>query len=149
MLKAICALALSKVLPAAFLKTSRDEVSPGTYEVDFLVRVFGSLKIGEDYEQSITSKVKPLDLWLATLDLLAPHITAALLRRISERAVSGNAGETIRQDATLKAGTEEALALVRSMTVSACKGKITTKLHCEAVEATVYDPADTAVHIVP
>jgi len=136
-------LALAKAVSTAALKAARDGVEPGAYDVDLLVRVRGGIKVGEDYEQSLTQKVKPVDLWLATLDLLAEHVTESLIRRIAERAASGDAGRSIRREENLKAATESALALVREVTRSTCKGKVTTALTAETVEADVEAPRVT------
>lgn len=143
-------LAIAKAIGAKDLKAARAGVEPGVHDVDALVRIRGGVKVGEDYTQSITSKVKPLDLWLATLDLLAPQVTEALVERIVERALADD-DESLRRFKDLKEATGGALATVRAVTETACKGKVTTTLTAEPVEAAVAEPspAETPVIILP
>lgn len=129
-------LAVAKAISEKEAKAARAEVAPGTYLVDLLVRITGGLKVGEDYEQSITSKVKPLDLWLATLDLLAPQVTDALVERIVERALD-DSDESLRRLKSLKERTEKALETVRDITRRTCSGKVTTTLKVAEVVAEV------------
>ena len=55
MLSEIQKLAISKI------KTDREAVQPGTYPVDFTVRVNGTVTVGEDYERSATGNIPWLE----------------------------------------------------------------------------------------
>lgn len=55
MLSEIQKLAISKI------KTDREAVQPGTYPVDFTVRVNGTVTVGEDYERAATGNIPWLE----------------------------------------------------------------------------------------
>ena len=140
--------AVSKAIEAKALKAARAGLEPGTYAVDALVHVKGGVKVGEDYDQALTNKVKPVDLWLATLDLLAPQVTESLVARIIERALDGS-DESLRRFADLKERTGHALDAVRNVTRSTCKGKVTVTLTAETVEPEVTVTVPESILIIP
>lgn len=56
-LSTIQTLALSKSVKEAAEKAARAETNAGTHEVDFTVRIKGTLKVGEDYEKKSSCSI--------------------------------------------------------------------------------------------
>jgi len=57
MLTDIQKVVLAKVMDSGEVRTARKGVSAGQYDVDFTVRVNGSVKVREDYERAATTSV--------------------------------------------------------------------------------------------
>ena len=119
-------LAASKAIDAAAAKAARTEVTVGEHFVDFLVRVTGSLKVGEDYEQRLVAKVDFAALFAVAMSKLNGVTIDALVRE----ALEADPGE-IKE---IKARASEALETIKAPTMSFCKGKVTTELGFEIIE---------------
>jgi len=52
---------LAKVVGEKEAKAARSQVLPGSYPVDFTVRVHGSMKVGEDYDRPATTSIPWLE----------------------------------------------------------------------------------------
>ena len=119
-------LAASKAIGAAAAKAARTEVAVGEYFVDFLVRVTGSFKVGDDYEQRLVAKADPFALLAVALSKLNGVTVDALVREALEADP-----EEIK---AVKASASEAIQALKAPTMSVCLGKVTTKLDFEFVE---------------
>ena len=112
--------ALAKAVKAAAAKAAGEGVSAGEYPVDFTVRVSGSIKKGEDYDQEIVAKADP---WL---------LLAAALSHLNGVTVDSIVREALTADPALvdglKAKAADAVQAVKGPTKTRCNGKITTKL---------------------
>lgn len=53
-------IALAKAIPKKHTDACREELTEGTYSVDFTVRVTGSLDVGQDYERTPTVSLSPI-----------------------------------------------------------------------------------------
>lgn len=119
--------ALAKVVKDAVAKAAGADVTAGEYPVDFVVRVSGSIKKGEDYDSEIVAKADPWLLLAAALSKLNGVTVDALVREAltaDEALVEG-----------LKAKAADAIAAVKGPTKTRCAGKITTKLTVQPVAA--------------
>ena len=117
-LGAVERVALAKVVKDA--KEAGAEIVAGDYPVDFVVRVSGSLKKGEDYDQEIVEKAEP---WLL-LAVALSHLNGVTVDSIVKEALTADAALVDG----LKAKAAEAIAAVKGPTKTRCGGKITTKL---------------------
>lgn len=112
--------ALAKAVKDAVAKEAGSGVTAGEYPVDFVVRVSGSIKKGDDYEQEIVAKADP---WL---------LLAAALSKLNGVTVDCLVREAVTADEALieglKAKAAAAIQVVKGTTKTTCAGKITTKL---------------------
>lgn len=112
--------ALGKAVKDAVLKEAGAGVAVGEYPVDFVVRVTGSIKKGEDYDSQIVAKADP---WL---------LLAAALSKLNGVTVDALVREALTADEALieglKAKAADAIQAVKGPTNTRCAGKITTKL---------------------
>lgn len=116
-------LSLKKV---KFPKVPRDEVEPGEYEVDFLVRVQGSIRVGEDYEARQPQKANPWKLLRVALSKL----NSATVDTIVQEALSGKYDD---DDSWVKDQAKEAIARLTEDTVVKKRGPVTGSVHVEGV----------------
>ncbi len=106
-------LALSKLSAGS----SRADVTPGDYSGSVTVTVDYNLRVGEDYTQQIVGKAQPWDLLAVALS----KINGVTVESIVREALTG-------VDTTeIKAQAKAAMASVKGVTETACKGKVTGK----------------------
>ena len=122
-------LAVAKVIKDAALKAARSDMQPGVYDVDFTVKIDGTITVGHDYQAEVPNKAKPWNLVVALM---------AEIERL--QAATGKVGidldkilaaaETMDPTLVEKAeeAANEAAAKLKAATLSPCKGKVTTKL---------------------
>ena len=122
----ILPLAAAKAVDTKSAKLAREAVDAGTHAVDFLLRIRGTFKVGEDYEQRLVAKVDFAALFAVALSKLNGVTVDALVRE----ALEADPGE-IKQ---IKAKAAEALESIKAPTMSACRGKVTTDLEFEVIE---------------
>jgi len=118
-------LAVTKAIASKVEKSAREELAPGKYEIDALVRVFGSLTVGEDYEQNKTASMPQIKMLLAAIMLNGISVKAFV-----KRYLDGEFQVTDEKEAELKEVWQE-LADHFNATF---KGKVTNKLTVEKVE---------------
>jgi len=116
-LSAIEALAVDKVSS----KYDRDAVLPGEYPVDVTVRVVGTVKVGEDYDQRIVAKADP---WLL-LHVALSHLNGVTMDSIVREALTVERSELAK---SVKEHADELVQVLKAETVQTCKGKVTQKL---------------------
>jgi len=128
-------LAITKAVAAKTLKTARDGIEPGEYNLSFDAHFDGTVTVGADYEQKIVNKAKP---WA---------IIAVLLEEANKaRSAAGQTGLDLSKliamadalDPSLeKAAKEEAetqAAGLKAATLTPCKGKVTAKVTASPLE---------------
>lgn len=138
MLTALQTLSLSKAVDEKVAKAARASVVAGAFEVDFTVRVVGTVRVGEDTTVAATTSIP----WSKVAALLLQRAgctrdgSVALLRSVLTEALAG-------EDDLDKALTEEAKAMVADLVGDlprqARKGAVTMKVAVLPVE--VEEPA--------
>lgn len=98
----------------------------GTHMVEETVtlRISGEVKVGEDYKQKLVAKADP---WL----LLS--VALSKLNGVTVEALVREAVNTDLSDEKIKDKADEAIAAIKEITWSDCKGKVTKKLAVEVV----------------
>ena len=119
-MNAIETLAVCKAIKEAAEKTASANLAPGTHTVDCTVRVTGIITKGEDYNQNIVAKADPWTL----LAVAMSKLNGVTLESIVKDAL--NTPEELIEAIKLSAKT--AVEAVKAPTLTACKGKVTTKL---------------------
>lgn len=128
------AVAVAKVMKDKVVKAASKEVVPGRYEVDLLVRVFGSLTKGEDFQQKVTARIN-----FALLAALALSKVNATTRDniVEDFIMSMGRSETSPEHEKLidqiKGEIQPKLDEIKGMTKTTMSGKITTDLTAEVV----------------
>lgn len=108
-------LALSKFDKA---KTVRDDVEPGDYEIDVLVRLHGSIRVGEDHDAEVTASIP----WQRVAAVLFDKLNGVTVESVLSEAL----GDV--DDSEIKAEAVAAMRALKGSTLKTCKGKVTTKL---------------------
>jgi hypothetical protein len=114
--------AVAKVIKDKALKEARATLMVGTHEVDTVVRIKGTITVGEDYEERIVGKA---DAW-TLLEVALSKLNGVTVEMLVREALNG----TINTE-TVKAQAEQAMETVKEATLTICKGKVTTKLEAE------------------
>lgn len=112
-------LAIAKVIKEATEKAARKETHPGEYPVDFSIRIAGSIKVGEAYEQRIVAKA---DAW----QLLA--IALSKLNGVTVDSIVKEALACTLDPVSIKEQAEKAIQSLKAPTATTCMGKVTTQL---------------------
>jgi hypothetical protein len=113
-------LAIAKIISEDQGKLLRSRCDSGLYAPDFSVRVYGTLKIGNDYEQRITAKANPWKLLAIALSKLSrPSIAAFVRQTLDLDDTEANA---------IKAEADSAIEAVKKPTLRSCRGKVTSHL---------------------
>jgi len=118
-------IAITKAIKSKAEKEARKELKPGNYEIDTFVRVFGSLTVGEDFEQNKTASMPQTKMLLAALMLNGTSIKAFV-----RRYLDGEFKIPAEKEAELKEIWQE---LADSFKTT-FKGKVTSKLTVEKAE---------------
>lgn len=108
-------LAVSKFTKA---KAVRDDVEPGDYEIDVLVRLHGSIRVGEDHEAEVTAEIP----WQRVAAVLFDKLNGVTIESVLSEALG---------DVDLDGIKAEAVAAMRALkgsTLQTVKGKVTQKL---------------------
>jgi len=122
----IQALAFSKFS----LGKARDAVGPGEYDVNVLVRVKGSVKVGNDYGQRMVATANPWKLLGVALSKLNGVSVDSIVREAEANGLN---------DEAIKAQAAVAIAAVKGPTEKTCKGKVTAKLTFEVPSVNIVD----------
>ena len=119
-------LAAAKAVDAKSTKLAREAVDAGVHAVDFMLRIKGSFRVGEDYEQRLVAKADPFALLAVALSKLNGVTIDALVKE----ALEADPAEI----KAIKAQAAEAVEALKAPTMSVCRGKVTTDLEFEIVE---------------
>jgi len=117
--------ALSKVVAAKDARAASAELAPGEHEVDFVVRVTGSLKRGEDYDQRIVLKADPWTVLVAALS----HLNGVTVDSLVREAL--NADPALVK--SIKKMANEAMEKLNKPTTTHCNGKVGANVAAEPV----------------
>lgn len=139
MSKTIGGLSAIETVALASLKSgdARDDVQPGSYPVDFKVRITGTVKVGEDSEKAPTARIPHL----ATMALFVNRMgfqrerAAAILFECMQEAITmdKDSRETLLNNFPEIRDCEEGLrAMMRSLPPIKERGHVTTKLVIQA-----------------
>jgi hypothetical protein len=104
--------------------SARDLVAPGTYEIDETVRVTGTVRVGDDYQQRLVAKADPWKLLACALSKLNNVSIEALVRE----------AETFDTEAT-KLAAKTAIEALKEATYTTVRGKVTSLIAVEPVRA--------------
>ena len=118
-------IAIKKVIKDKIFKDASKEFSVGEHEVDFMVRISGTIKKGEDCEQVVAQKAKPWGLLGLALSKLNGVTVDSLVREFVEL------GEVEQEE--IKESADNAVKEIKGTVVGNCSGKVTSKLKVEEV----------------
>lgn len=118
--------ALGKALSSKEVREASKALAPGEHEVDLLVRITGSLKRGEDYDQRINPKVD----WTSLCAILLDGKNA---KEIAEAVKLSLTDEAKAKAKAIKADAEAAMLVLKGSTLTECNGKVTTDLAVEVI----------------
>lgn len=126
--------AVAKVIKDKVAKEANKEVEPGRYDVDLLVRVFGSFTKGEDFEQKLTAKIN----FTLLAALALSKVNAETRERIVEDFIMAMGRSETSEEHTklinqIKDEIQPKLNEIKEMTVTKMTGKVTTDLTAEVV----------------
>jgi len=121
--------ALSKAISSARAKKAKGEMDAGEVGVDFLVRVTGTLKRGDNYDQRIVAKAEPWTLLAVTLS----HLNGVTVESIVREALNADP----EMVASIKEEANEAMEDIKEPTYTPCNGKVTGSVSAKKVEADV------------
>lgn len=116
----VLTLAIAKGLKAKVVKEASAEVGAGTYPIDALVRVQGTLTKGEDYSQIQHMKV---DQW-GLIAVLLSKVNGITMESVV-REINGIDPSAITK---IKAQAQEAMNTVKAPADKLTAGKVTSKL---------------------
>jgi hypothetical protein len=110
-------------------KAARGDLAPGTYELDEVVevRVKGTLKVGEDYEQCNTGKVpmyETLARALHTAGVTGPAALKAIEKAMREALESGGPVEGLADTDAIKAIEAQVRERFATLPKKAMAGKV-------------------------
>jgi len=124
-MNAIQTLAVTKLVGEHAEKTSRQQVAPGSYGMDFWLHVTGCMDVGEDYTRKVPQKAKPWDLLAVALS----HLNGVTVESITREALAA-APELVE---AVKAKAEAAVRAIKGTTETVCAGRIDADLKVEVV----------------
>ena len=119
-LSAIETIALAKGGAKELTDAVRDSVGAGKYSVDCLLRMQGSVSVGEPYTQQVVAEIP----WMALAYHLAQEVSAIALHRSIDRAM----GEDNSKVKNFKSDCENTVTALKGKTERVVRGKVTTIL---------------------
>jgi len=124
-IEGLTALAVSKYSQP---KGNRELIAPGEYDVDEVVRIVGTVKVGEDYDQNIVADLPMKKLVMALASQvsqvrLAKMLSPEALEKISDKEADEFSKRIQTEWQKLADSTEKT-----------CKGKVTSKLVVTSVD---------------
>ena len=121
-------LALSKAVASKDVKAARNGVAVGSHNVNFLVRVEGSMNVGEDYEKAQVCKIDWIGLTAMALSKLNGVTIESLVADYEA------AGEVALDE--IKSKAQAKIDKLKGSTIGTDRGKVTTKLAYTVLDAT-------------
>lgn len=103
----------------------RDQVSPGEYELDFIVRVQGELAISEDVEAIVSTAIP----WQRVAAVALDKLNGVTLESVLREALEGEVDED-----AIGSRAAEAMETLKGTTRRTRKGAVRAKLVAEVVE---------------
>ncbi len=135
-------IATAKAVKAATVKAARNELNPGEYNVDFHAHIFGTFKVGNDYQSAPTVSI-PYKAAFAALCHVAGCTGKAgvnMIRKAMEIALADdndvNARDALQRTCPMVEQVEIDVInpMLQDLPKLDCKGKVTTKLEIEIDE---------------
>jgi hypothetical protein len=127
MMNDIMTVGIAKGIKASIVKEASSNLNAGTYEIDELVRVRGTVRKGEDSEQVVHMKC---DTW---------NILAVALSKLNGVTVEAIVREAVGLDkdavTAIKKQASEALDKIKAPAKQVTAGKVTTKLDFSLVKS--------------
>lgn len=117
---AVLTVAIAKALKTKEVSAASNELDAGTYTIDELVRVQGTVTKGDDYDQVIHMKVP---LWEIVAVLLS-KVNGATMDAVVKEAVS-MPKEKVTE---IKSKAQASIDKIKAPANSICAGKVTTNL---------------------
>ena len=114
-------IAIAKLVSKGAYETASEGVKAGSYNVDFMLHVTGTVKKGEDYDQKFVAKADPWMLLAVALSKLNGVTVASIVKE----------AETAKNDMidSIKAEASEAINQIKAnVPDTKANGKITAKL---------------------
>jgi hypothetical protein len=106
-------------------ENARDEVEPGNYAIDSLVRIHGGMTVGKDHEAKQANKIP----WIQAFAVALSMLNGVSAEAIFKRAMANELDE--------KPITEQAQAIIDSLvgtTKQPRKGRVSVSVEVEAIE---------------
>lgn len=113
--------------------SDRDAVAPGTHKVDATIRIRGTVKVGESFEQAVTASIPWQRIAVALFGVLARHIGRVAVNEALAAFANGETMESFEADSN--ALSSIFLGAMRETATKTVRGKVTTALKVEAIEA--------------
>jgi len=126
------AIAVTKAIASKEKNEAREGLEPGQYDIDALVHIFGTLTVGEDYQQNKTAAMPQIKMLLAAIML-----NGISVRAFVRRYLDGEFDVPKEKEKELSKIWKE-LAENFNDTFS---GKVTSKLTAEKVETSAENAA--------
>jgi hypothetical protein len=115
-------IALAKIVSDDDVREASRVLTSGEYGVDFMVRVSGNIKRGENYTAKIVAKADP---WLLLAAALS-HLNGITVESIVREALAADPALV----ESLKVKAADAISTLKGTTETPCNGRVTTKLVC-------------------
>jgi len=137
----VTTLAVSKAIAAKAVTAARKNVGPGSYSVDCLVHVIGSMNVGQDYETAPTASIpyKKAFALLCYVSGVTGKAGIAKIRRAMELALANgdDAAEVLSETMPQIERIEKDIIdpMLAGLPKIKAKGKVTTKLVADVVPA--------------
>ncbi len=102
-------------------KKVRADVSPGEYDIDVVVRIVGSIRVGEDYDAEVTASIP----W--------QRVAAVLFDKLSDVTIESVLSEALGDvdDSGIKHAASAAMRALKGSTLQRKNGPVTTTLVVE------------------
>lgn len=137
-------LALAKVIKGPAVKKASGNIDPGSYEVDFVANIRGTLKKGADYEAKATAKIDFKTLALVALSKVNPATRDVILKDFLAATTAGKDSpeRTVLLD-QVKDQVMPGLQEIADSTLRTVQGAVTTTLVADIVTTKVNARMDT------
>lgn len=112
---------MDNVLQLALAKAfdePKNRPTPGEYRVDTLVRIVGTVKVGEDYEQTVTASIP----WQRLFEVALSKLNGVTIESIVRDALDS------KESPEIKEAVQNAVSKLKAGAIRECKGKVTTNI---------------------
>lgn len=132
-MNAIHKMAVAKVVKDKDSKAASTGMDPGEYKVDFLVRILGTMRKGEDFEKTMPNTIK----WPLLVALLGSKVNEATLDAVlRDYASAVDSGEFDRLAQQTKDRVQNVVDELKGTTKKMVTGPVTSTLVAEIVATT-------------
>jgi hypothetical protein len=110
-------------------KSVRNAIGAGDYEVDENIRVLGTIRVGEDYDQDIVGKIP----WITLLGVALSKLNGVSMKSLVREAFDAKGID----EEKIKSEAQAAINAIKSLGQTTCKGKVTSDLTFELLSEVV------------